>query len=292
MTLDPPPDLTRPAAAGVKVFNLGFVTAASGACRPSWGGRIPYDDATIVARVRAIREDGGDARVSFGGAESEELAQACQSVGALVDAYQKVVDACGLTLVDVDIEGAALQDRDVVRRRDLAWSQVQQLARRRGGTLHLSYTLPADADGLTAAAQEVVRDARATGVDLDAVNVMTMDLGVGETDMAERSMAIATATEAFVRSVWTGGPEGSAFRLIAVTPMIGVNDSRGEVFRLGDAVRLLDFARRHGLAWLSFWSLNRDRPCPPGTSPAAASPSCSGVAQNAGEFTSVLAQYR
>jgi hypothetical protein len=291
ITLGAVPDLT-PAAGGITTFNLAFVTAASRACQPSWGGRRRYDDAGITARVRTLRDRGGDVRVSFGGARSEELAQACVSVPSLVNAYQKVIDAYQLTLVDFDVEGAGLDDRDAVRRRNLAVSQLQQTARRRGASLRVSYTLPARADGLTPPAQELLREARTAGVEPDAVNVMTMNIGSGSADMAARSMAIAEAAEAFVRSLWTGGRDGSAWSMIAVTPMIGVNDSRGEVFRPGDATRLVAFARQHRLAWLSYWSLNRDRPCPPGIPAVTASPSCSGIDQKAGEFAEILAGYR
>jgi hypothetical protein len=292
MTLPPAPDLAAATADGVGVFNLAFVTAASGACQPSWGGRTPYDDARIAARIRALRERGADARVSFGGAQAEELAQVCGSVPAVAAAYQKVIDTYDLTLVDFDVEGAGLADHGAMRRRNLAVSQLEETARRRGHSLGVSYTLPAGADGLTAPAQDLLRDAHAAGIDVAAVNVMTMNTGSGSVDMGEQSIAIARAAEAFVGSIWTGGAEGSAWSMIALTPMIGVNDSPGERFRLRDAARLLDFARQHRLAWLSFWSLNRDRPCPSGTPSATASPWCSGIEQTPGQFAALLAQYR
>jgi hypothetical protein len=290
MGLRPAPDLVKAASGGIRIFNLAFITAASRSCQASWGGGTAYDDASIEQRVRALRAAGADARLSFGGARSRELAQACPSVPALVAAYRTVIDAYDLTLLDFDVEGAAVADREAVRRRNLAVRELQADAQRRGGSLRVSYTLPAAADGLTAPAQELLHDARATGVQVETVNVMTMNFGSGSGDMAERSMTAARGAEAFVRSLW-GGPDTGAWGMIALTPMIGVNDTPGEVFRPEDAVRLKDFARDHRLAWLSFWSLNRDRACPGGTPTGTAQPGCSGLDQTPGDFTRIFARY-
>lgn len=48
--------------------------------------------------------------------------------------------------------------------------------------------------------------------------------------------------------------------LVAVTPMIGVNDT-GEVFTLADATTLGRYAKANGLAGLAWWELTRDQPC-------------------------------
>src|SRR5205823_4395604 len=75
MGLRPAPDLVKGASGGIRIFNLAFITATSGSCQASWGGGTAYDDASIEQRVRALRGAGGDARLSFGGARSRELAQ-------------------------------------------------------------------------------------------------------------------------------------------------------------------------------------------------------------------------
>jgi hypothetical protein len=233
VTLGTEPDLRGALARGIRIFNLAFVTAAPGACRPAWGSGTPYDDEDIAQRIRSVRAAGADVRVSFGGAQSQELAQACPTVPALVAAYRTVIDAYQLTMVDLDIEGAALQDGDAVRRRNLAVRELQTDAQRRGTRLRVSYTLPADSDGLTAPAQELLRDAHDAGVEPEAVNVMTMNFGGGGSDMAAQSMTVASAAEGFVRSLWQRGPGGGAaegWGMIALTSMIGVNDTPGDVF--------------------------------------------------------------
>jgi hypothetical protein len=287
VTLDAVPDLAALPGQGVRVVNLGFVTAAAG-CRPAWGGTLPHDAPAVLRAVRGLRKAGGDVRVSFGGERSQELALACPTPQSLAAAYTLVIEALHASLVDLDVEGAALADRDAVHRRNVAVRLLEAAARRSGRPLRVSYTLPAEGAGLSADAQALLQDARDAGVELDAVDAMTMNLGVGSGDLATAATTVAAGTEAVVRRLWPGPAGGGAWNRVAVTPMIGRNDLPSEVFGLADATRLAAFARRHGLAWISFWSLNRDRACAPGTRADAASPSCSGVEQQPGAFTAAF----
>ena len=291
VTLDQVPDLAGVAReSGVRLFTLAFVTAGSG-CEPAWGGVLAHDDEGVARRVRAVRAAGGDVRVSFGGALPSELALRCRDVGALEAAYREALDAFRVVHADFDVEGDALDDRDAVRRRNRAVSRLQESARRAGTPLAVSYTLPVDDAGLTAEARWLLRDARAAGVDLAAVNLMAMNYGTGPADLVGRADAVAGSTAAFLRELWPELSERDAWALVAVTPMLGVNDVHTEVFGLGDATRLVELARRRGLAWLSFWSLNRDHPCPAGPARPGPSNYCSGVPQQEGEFAGTFAGY-
>jgi hypothetical protein len=291
MTLASPPDLAQVAASsGARLFNLAFITAGK-TCEPTWGGVTRHDDAGIARRIRELRQAGGDVRVSFGGARPPELAERCHSVQALTAAYRKVIDAHHVVRADFDIEGPALKDGDTVRRRNQAISRLQAYARLRGTPLRVSYTLPADPLALTEEARVLLRDARDAGVRVEVVNVMAMNYGTRPSDMAAPSMAVAESTKTFIQDLWPGTSESQAWRMVAVTPMIGMNDITAETFRLEDAVRLVEFARRHGLGWLSYWSMNRDRRCPAGTADNRAQDSCSGVSQRPGDFLKIFAEY-
>jgi hypothetical protein len=71
---------------------------------------------------------------------------------------------------------------------------------------------------------------------------------------------------------------------IGITPMIGQNNTYGEIFDLGDADQLLAFARATSyVGWVSFWSLGRDNGGCPGQTTASAS--CSGITQGSYAFT-------
>jgi hypothetical protein len=278
------PDLVPLARRGIGVVNLGFVTAAGDTCRPAWGGVRAVADPVVARAIGRFRAAGGDVRVSFGGADGVELARACPTSVALAAAYAQVMDALGVRLVDLDVEGDDLADAEANRRRNEALHRLEADAEERGRPLRLSYTLPAEPTGLTPPAQALLREARAQGVEVDAVDVLAMDYGGAPTDLVAAGAGAAGGAEAFVRGL--APAEGDAWSRIALTAMIGVNDLPGQVLRPADLQRLAAFARARGLAWMSFWSLGRDRPCSAGDEPV--SPACSGVDAPAGAFLAAV----
>ena len=285
------PDLAGLAAAsGVRLFNLAFVTAGQG-CEPTWGGWIRYDDPTIAARIRELRRAGGDVRVSFGGVHPPDLAEACTGVTALEAAYRKVVDTFGLLRVDFDVEGQALDDPPSIQRRNEAIHLLQVSAKRRGTTLRVSYSLPAGPAGLTGDGEMLLRDARARGVAVDAVNLLAMNYGPGPGGMADRATAAAQSTKTLIQEIWPGTSDAQAWRMVAITPMIGVNNVVADTFRPDDAIRLAQFAQARRVGWLSFWSINRDQPCPGGALPDRVSSTCSGINQRPGDFIKIFVRY-
>ncbi|MFI8965504.1 cellulose binding domain-containing protein [Streptomyces sp. NPDC053493] len=271
---------------GVKEFNLAFITSGGG-CAPLWGGVTDLASDKVAAQIGALRAKGGDVRVSFGGAAGRELALNCSSSTDLAAAYGKVVDRYGLTKVDFDIEGAALPDTAANTRRAQA---VAALQKSHPG-LNVSFTLPVMPEGLTQPGVDLLADAKRNGVRVDAVNIMAMDYGPAYSgDMGQYAVSAATATQAQIRSV-LGLSDAAAWKAVAVTPMIGVNDVSSEVFRVQDAGRLVDFAKSKGLGWLSMWSSTRDKQCASGAV-TYADPTCSSILQQPYAFTKTFAAYR
>ncbi|MGW7194480.1 cellulose binding domain-containing protein, partial [Streptomyces sp. NPDC054838] len=225
-SLYPAYDLLDTAAkTGVKEFNLAFVTSGGG-CTPLWGGTTALGADRVASQLPALRAKGGDVRVSFGGAAGSELALACDSAGSLAAAYGKVIDAYGLTKADFDIEGGALPDTAANTRRAQAIAQLQKTH----PGLDVSFTLPVMPEGLTQAGLDLLADARRNGVAIAAVNIMAMDYGPAYAgDMGGYAIQAATATQAQIKGV-LGLSDAAAWKTVAVTPMIGVNDVAVEVF--------------------------------------------------------------
>ncbi|MCA6092176.1 cellulose binding domain-containing protein [Streptomyces sp. SCA3-4] len=268
---------------GVKHFNLAFITSGGG-CTPKWGGVTDLGNDAVAAQIGRLREAGGDVRVSFGGAAGSELGLACSSADELAAAYGKVVDTYKLTKVDFDIEGAALPDTAANTRRAQAIARLQT----KHPGLDVSFTLPVMPTGLTQDGVGLLGNAKKNGVALSAVNVMAMDYGSSfNGDMGQYAIDAATATQAQVKGV-LGLSDAAAWKAVAVTPMIGVNDVATEVFTVGDASRLAAFARSKGLGWLSMWSAARDKPCPGGPQNSA-SATCSSIQQDELAFTKAFA---
>jgi hypothetical protein len=291
-SLYPPFSLTSTAQkTGVKQFNLAFIVAGgSGGCTPEWGGVTPVGSDPVAAQIGALRAMGGDVRISFGGEAGRELAETCTSVSQLQAAYQKVISADNASKLDFDIEGAAIANTAANDRRDQALAALQQADK----GLQISFTLPVLPSGLTADGVAVLTGAARAGVQIAAVNVMAMDYGDGAApspagNMGTFAIDAATATDAQVASV-LGISDSAAWSRIAVTPMIGVNDTSDEVFTLANAQQLVAFAASKHLAWLSMWSAGRDQECPGGAQPSA-EPTCSSIVQSPDAFMTALGAY-
>ncbi|MGQ4351767.1 glycoside hydrolase family 18 protein [Streptomyces drozdowiczii] len=271
---------------GVKQFNLAFITSG-GSCAPLWGGVTGLGDDHVASQIGALRAAGGDVRVSFGGAAGSELALRCSSAADLAAAYGKVVDTYKLTKVDFDIEGGALPDTAANTRRSQAIAQLQKSH----PGLDVSFTLPVMPEGLTQPGVDLIADAKKNGVDVGAVNIMAMDYGASYSgDMGTYAVQAATATQAQIKGV-LGLSDAEAWKTVAVTPMIGVNDVSTEIFKVEDATQLAAFAKEKGLAWLAMWSGTRDKECAGGAKPTADA-SCSSITQEPLAFTKAFGAYK
>ncbi len=285
-SLTPKFDLAGAAkATGVKEYNLAFVTSG-GDCAPKWGGTTDLGSDEVAQQIGDLRSAGGDVRVSFGGASGTELAQACSSPDELAAAYQKVVDAFDLTKVDFDIEGGALPDTAANTLRAKAIATLQK----DNPDLNVSVTLPVMPEGLTQDGVNFLENAKDNGASPDLVNIMTMDYGASYSgDMGDYAEQAATATQAQVKSA-LGLSDADAWKAVAITPMIGVNDVTSEVFKVEDATQLVSFAKEKGLGGLSMWSATRDKACEGGASDAA-QPTCSSIDQEANAFQKAFAKF-
>ncbi len=278
--------LANVTATGVKNYNLAFITDGGG-CTPKWGGVTDLASDGVASQIGALRAKGGDVRVSFGGASGSELATTCGSASALATAYGKVVDAYGLTKADFDIEGGALPNTAANTIRAQAIAKLQQ----QHPNLDVSYTLPVMPEGLTQDGVNLLSNAKSNGVKISTVNIMAMDYGPAYSgDMGTYATQAATATQAQVKSV-LGLSDSAAWKAVAVTPMIGVNDVASEIFKVDDATQLVDFAKSKGLGGLSMWSATRDKQCAGGARPAADA-TCSSIVQGTNAFSKAFAAFQ
>ncbi|MEU9476768.1 cellulose binding domain-containing protein [Streptomyces sp. NPDC048191] len=272
-------------ATGVKNYNLAFVTDGGG-CTPKWGGVTDLTSDAVAAQIGSLRAKGGDVRVSFGGASGSELATTCSSADALAAAYGKVIDAFKLTKVDFDVEGGALPNTaaNTLRAKAIAKLQAQH------PDLDVSFTLPVMPEGLTQDGVNLLSNAKSNGVKASTVNIMAMDYGPSYNgDMGDYAQQAATATQAQVKSV-LGLSDSAAWKSVAVTPMIGVNDVSTEVFKVDDATQLVNFAKSKGLGGLSMWSAARDQQCAGGAKNSA-DPTCSSIVQDKDAFSKAFGAF-
>lgn len=250
-------------ASGNKYYTLAFVVS-QGTCNAALNGDTAITDSGWNSAVNALRAAGGDVIVSFGGASGTELAESCSSVSALQAQYQRVIDQFNLTRVDLDIEGAPLDDTAANDRRNQALANLQSYYAGQGKTLTVDYTLPVDPTGLLSDSLSLLNNAKSHNVTVNLVNIMTMDYGP-TLEMGQSATQAATALHGQLGAIWTGKTSAQLWAMEGNTPMIGVNDSTDEVFTTGDASTLESFAASNGIQELSFWSLGRDNQGSSGT---------------------------
>jgi hypothetical protein len=78
---------------------------------------------------------------------------------------------------------------------------------------------------------------------------------------------------------------------IGITPMIGQNDAQTERFYIADAQKVLSFANSNSwVRLIAMWSSGRDNGNCAGQ--AYASPTCSGISQNAWGFINTFKAYK
>jgi hypothetical protein len=235
---------------GQKFYTIAFIID-DGHKNPAWDGRFPMKSNLYQDQINEIRKRGGNVIVSFGGGGGTELALAEPDAKVLEAKYQSVIDRYQLTWLDFDIEGDALDKSDINQRRNAVLANLQ--AKNPG--LVISYTLPVDPNGIPKNGLQLLADAKSQGVKVYSANVMTMDYGA-HFSKGKKMCDVAIASALKAREQCLAIDPGIQ---IGLTPMIGNNDEKGEVFTLVDAEALRNWAETQPwICSLSFWASNRD----------------------------------
>jgi Glycosyl hydrolases family 18 len=264
---------------GLRSFTAAFVLG--NACTPTWD-----DHSTITGTdprsvlVRNAKAQGATPIISFGGQAGSELASVCTNPAKLAAAYMAVITKFAVTKVDFDIEGAGpLNDTATNNRR---YQAIKTLEKKQP-KLEVSLTIPVGLSGINSApmygnAMAFLKAAKTDGARIDVVNLMTMNYGSAVGDMGAAATTATTDALAQIRTIWSS----DTYHNIGITPMIGENDSAGEVFSWNDSQTVVAFAHAHGVRRLAFWALNRDESCGTGDAPPD---TCSDVSQAPLDYT-------
>jgi chitinase len=249
-------------ATGNKYYTLAFIIS-QGTCNATINGDTPVTDAGWNNAINSLRAAGGDVIASFGGASGSELTS-CGTVASMQAQYQKVIDQFNLTRIDLDIEGGTLDNTAANDRRNQALANLQAQYAAQGKTLSVDYTLPVDPTGLESDGVAILQNAKSHNLNVNLVNIMTMDYGPAE-DMGAAAISAANALHTQLGQIWTTKTSAQLWAMEGNCPMIGVNDVSSEVFTTGNAQSLESFAASNGIQELTYWSLGRDNQGQSGT---------------------------
>ncbi|EST18611.1 MULTISPECIES: RICIN domain-containing protein [Streptomyces] len=273
----PPSPTTVQNATGVKWFTLAFVLS-NGYCNPQWDGSRPLTGGVDQQTVNTVRAGGGDVIPSFGGWSGNKLESSCGSAGELAAAYQKVINAYGLKAIDIDIEAAAYDSPTVQQRTVDALKTIR--ANNPGIKIYITF-----GTGQNGPDTSLINRAASSGLTVDSWTIMPFNFGGNGQNMGTLSVRAAEGLKTAVKNAYGYGDD-EAYRKTGISSMNGVTDV-GETITVADFRTILAYAQQRHLARLTFWSVNRDRPCTGG-----GADTCSGVGQANWDFTRVLAQYR
>jgi hypothetical protein len=264
---------------GTQFFMLAFVDG--GGCQ--WS--LP-NESSWQSQISALQAEGGDVAISFGGytvdTDGDDLGAQCSSASAMAAQVESVVTTLNVTHLDFDIESSEETNTADVALTAQALTEVRQWASSNGEQLTISYTIPVLPTGLTSSGEGVLTTSLANGFTPNIVNIMTMDYGTSGTEMGTAANQALDATAGQLESIYGISPS-AAYAMLGNTPMIGQNDTSGEIFTLADAATVESYAAQQGIALLSFWAEGRDNDGCPGTTTAEST--CSGISQSDGAFT-------
>lgn len=231
---------------------------------PAWGAIQKLDqDVEINGWISQFKKVGGDVAISFGGAANDPVwyqATEAQAYSAINEVYQKYHPE----RLDFDIEGSIGTDKNSVGTLVSALNRFNSA----NPTVPISFTLAADPGGfgntfVSTGALNVFNNLNF----LPIINIMAMDYGswiVGQNPnmwkctletIKKTSEQLTTAFAHFHISsnAWIGSHYG-------ITPMIGHNDTAGQIWTFDDTKKLTSYAKANHLALLSYWSITRDFP--------------------------------
>jgi chitinase len=247
-------------------ITLAFATGTCGS--ETWGGVSGADWA--AENVPQLQAAGLDYVVSTGG---EAGTFTCDSTAGL-ESFIATYASPHLVGIDFDIEGGQ-SESDIEGLVDAAAGAQSEYP-----NLQFSFTLATlgasdgSYGGVNSLGNEVVEAVLGSGLNNYVINLMTMDYGSASSSVCVVVSGSCEMAQSAIQAVenleHTYGIPASK---IAVTPMIGMNDTSTETFTIADVDTLTAYAIDNGLAGLHFWSLDRDTPC----SDDYASPTCNSI---------------
>jgi chitinase len=247
-------------------ITLAFATGECGS--ETWGGVSGADWA--AENIPQLEAANLDYVVSTGGSAGTFTCDSTADMESFIATYASP----NLVGIDFDIENGQTE------------SEIEDLVDAAAGAqseypnLQFSFTLAtlgaSDGSyaGVNSLGNEVVEAVLGSGLQNYVINLMTMDYGSASSSVCVVVSGSCEMAQSAIQAVenleYTYGIPASK---IAVTPMIGMNDTTSETFTIADVDTLTAYAVDNGLAGLHFWSLDRDTPC----ADSYASPTCNSI---------------
>ncbi|WP_242884256.1 cellulose binding domain-containing protein [Actinomadura litoris] len=277
---NPPDPTTVMKASGIKWFTMAFILSGGG-CNPSWDGQRPLTGGVDAQAIAKIRAAGGDVLPSIGGWSGNKLGPNCNSPEALAGAYQKVIDAFNLKAIDIDIENTDEFESAAVQDRILG---ALKIIKQKNPGIQTILTFGTFTSGPNSWGKRLIDQSKALQADVDVFTIMPFDFN-GGADMYGNTVSASEGLKNTLKSAY-GWTDAQAYGHMGISGMNGMSDQK-ELTSTAIWTKIRDWAKSKGLVRFTFWSVNRDRPCPGG----GTSETCSGTDQQPWEFSKITAGF-
>ena len=190
-----------------------------------------YD--AIKQSLRELRLLGGDATISFGGANGVAFWQTSQDIDVLYNTYLDIVNGYGLTRIDLDVEGGAQNKQNNIANA----KAIKKLQDETG--VEVSLTLPVLPSGLTQTQLDVLEAYLSNNVNLKYINIMAMCYGSGVLQPNENygtaSVRAMDSTKNQIKDYYkkyanTTLSDSEAYAKLGVTVSIGYESGSDPIF--------------------------------------------------------------
>jgi hypothetical protein len=242
---------------GVKAFTLAFILT-KGTCNPTWDGSTALNDSAVNGRINAIRKAGGDVVISFGGYSGNKLGNSCSNETALAAAYQKVIDAYELKVIDIDLEDGGSAPQNEVSQSQKVLKALKIVKQKNPG-IQTILTLGTGPNGLEGNEAPIPAQAAKLGDPVDVWTIMPFDFGLGGTpDMGKLSLQASEGLHKQLKSAFPGKNDARVYAQQGISSMNGKTDVAGENVSVANFRTMLQYCQQHHLARFTYWELNRD----------------------------------
>ena len=267
-------------ATGIKQITMAFMLSGGG-CVPMWDSSRPLTGGVDQATINAVRANGGDVEISFGGWSGNKLGPNCSSSSALAGAYQQVINAYGLKYIDIDIENTDEFENATVQDRILG---ALKTVKQNNPGIKTIVTFGTSTTGPSYWGTRLINQAAALGANIDVFTIMPFDFG-GGADMYGNTVNAANGLKNQLKAAF-GWTDAQAYAHVGISGMNGYSD-QSEITTTAIWTNIRNWANASHIARLAFWSVNRDRGCAGG----GLQETCSGISQSDWAFTQITAGF-
>lgn len=250
-------------------ITLSFATGACGS--ETWAGLSA--SAFASANIGALSNAGLNYVISTGGAGGVFTCATPSAFASFIATYYTPQ----MVGVDFDIESTQTQADIQQLVADVAAVQTQYPNLRFSFTLATLAASDGSYAGINTLGQQVVQAVLASNPAITnyTINLMAMDYGKATSASCVLVNGACEMGQSAIQAVQNlEHTYGIAPGHIELTPMIGQNNTSGEVTTVSDVDTITSYAVTNGLAGLHYWSLDRDTPC---SSKKSVSNACNGV---------------